>query len=160
MYISTNPFLFYSLISLCAHTHRLHTHSYAHTHVHTCIRILNQTTKQLNKLNNAFEKIRKNNKLDKCFFNIQHRNICNVFPNEFIVLIPLPLSLLVHIYIWKTKPKCYISMLSTYKFGLSVCFAPQIIWINYPNPTSTRIETWTRFGNLFIYFVLFFVNTL
>lgn len=152
--------MFYSLISLCAHTHRLHTHSYAHTHVHTCIRILNQTTKQLNKLNNAFEKIRKNNKLDKCFFNIQHRNICNVFPNEFIVLIPLPLSLLVHIYIWKTKPKCYISMLSTYKFGL-FCPPNHLNQLSKPNlnPNRNLYPIW-QFIYLFCFTFFVFVNTL
>lgn len=93
--------MFYSLISLCAHTlidiTLTLTPTPTHTHVHAYA--YNQTTKQQTK--QRVWKKSKNNKLDKCFFNIQHRNICNVFPNHFFFVFyfnPLPLSLCLYIF--------------------------------------------------------------
>lgn len=59
----------FTLLFHCAPTPSSTSHPLTHPliHTHTCIRILNQTTKQLNKLNNAFEKIRKNKQIGQMF---------------------------------------------------------------------------------------------
>lgn len=122
--------MFYSLISLCAHTlidiTLTLTPTPTHTHVHAYA--YNQTTKQQTK--QRVWKKSKNNKLDKCFFNIQHRNICNVFPNRFFFVFyfnPLPLSLCLYIF-EKLNQMLYFCALNIHNIRficLFVCFTPK-----------------------------------
>lgn len=145
--------MFYSLISLCAHTiidfTPTHTPTHTHTHVHTHTQPNHKTTKQTK------QRVWKNSKKQTNWTNVSlifnTATFATYFPtNFFFGLILLPLSLLVHIFEKLNQNVIFLCSQHT-TFGLCVCFSPKSF--------ESIIQTWTQPElkpiNIFIYFVSF-----